>query len=108
MTHWRRLLPRVAGVFGIGVVHSLVIAVLTLRWIMPVFSENGCQLAVWWNHTVPTCAAQPPDLVQPLPAWLLVALATAWSLTSGVFLQSLWQNQPITAPLGHVEWRGGR
>ncbi len=93
-----RLMGLILLVLGIGLMHALTVAVVTLRWTLPAFAAKGNQFAQLWTP-------QTADALSPV---LIVCLATAWSLASGVFLQSLWQDQPITAPLGHVEWRAGR
>ncbi len=96
----RIMLRRTTGVFALGLVHAFAVSLIALRWIIPVITDSGGRLAGWWQP-----AGRSPDVIAP---WALILFATAWSLAAGVFLQLLWQDLPITAPLSHVEWRSSR
>ena len=98
----RRLAWRPSLVGLVGLIHSLLISLIGLRFLLPVFAatpSNGPALSCW--YAIHSCHGQ------ALPAPLLIALATAWSFAAGVFLQIIWDDQPVTAPLTHVSWRGG-
>jgi hypothetical protein len=92
--------PPLAGLSGL--IHSLLISLIGLRFLLPVFTatpSGGPPFSCW--HAIGSCHGQ------ALPAPLLIALAAAWSFAAGVFLQILWDDQPVTAPLTHVSWRRG-
>jgi hypothetical protein len=98
------LVRRVATVGTIGFGHAAAASVIGLRFVLPAFAATAEapgvpeSIACWWS----THGCGPA-----LDPWLLVLAATSWSFVSGVFLQILWDNQPITAPLAHVAWRKG-
>jgi hypothetical protein len=100
---WR---PVVVGVFGF--LHAIMVSLIGLRFLVPVFSQKP-YLSCWW--AAQRCGA-PATAGTPawagLPPWLLILLAASWSFAGGVFLQILWDDQPVTAPLAHVNWRRGR
>jgi hypothetical protein len=94
---WRSL-----GVSAGGLMHAFLVSLVGLRWIVPAFAaapQNAPRLSCWWTAT--GCGSN------ALAPWLIVLAATAWSFVAGVFLQILWDDQPITAPLTHVTWRHG-
>ncbi|MEV4565133.1 hypothetical protein AB0K12_15310 [Nonomuraea sp. NPDC049419] len=106
--HVRRwALARRVGVVGVfGVCHAALVSIIGLRFVVPAFNEHAegannttVSIACWW--TPERCA----PMLDPLDPWVMVLIATAWSFVSGVFLQILWDDQPITAPLAHVSWR---
>lgn len=97
----RRLIWRPALVGLYGFVHGLLVSLIGLRFLMPVFASgpaNGPALSCWY-------AGSCHRMALPVPA--LLGLAAAWSLAAGVFLQIVWDDQPVTAPLAHVSWRRG-
>ncbi len=97
-----RLLRRPPGVTLVGLMHGLLISLIGLRFLLPFFTSiptGGAALTCWY------AAAPCRSLVLPAP--VLLGLAAAWSLAAGVFLQIIWDNEPVTAPLGHVSWRRG-
>jgi hypothetical protein len=96
----RTTMCRTALVFAIAAVHAFAVSLIALRWIIPVITDDGAELAGWWLPDLPHHGVVAPG--QPL------AFAAAWSLASGVFLQLLWLDEPITAPLAHLEWRRTR
>jgi hypothetical protein len=96
------LLKRVGTVTGIGLVHATLVATIALRWVFPVFADSGGHLKCLWGSHMAVCHTS----VQP--AWALLTLAITWSFTAGVFSQILWDEQPVTAPLAHIRWTGGR
>ncbi len=100
--HGKRLAGRPALVGLFGLVHGLLVSLIGLRFLLPVFAAapaGGPSLSCW--YAVHSCHGQ------ALAVPLLVALAAAWSFAAGVFLQIVWDDQPVTAPLTHVRWRRG-
>ncbi len=96
----RPLRRRVAAVAGTGLLHSVLVSVMVLAVLLPAFVDHGPDLAGCWAHG--HCAAA------TLPPWLLIAVTSAWAYAAGVFIQIVWDDQPITAPLAHLRWRSGR
>lgn len=90
----RSAVPRALLVVLTGVVHALMVAVIGLIAVAPALVANGGQMdqSIWskpgYGH-----------------AGVVLALAAAWCLAVGVFLQILWDERPITAPLAHLSWR---
>ena len=99
----RRLARRPPVVSLIGLIHGLLVSLIGLRFLLPIFAaspQNGPALSCWY------AAGSCHGMALPVPA--LLGLATAWSLAAGVFLQIIWDDEPVTAPLAHVSWhRGG-
>jgi hypothetical protein len=99
----RRLAGRSLLVSGFGLVHGVLVGLIGLRFLLPIFAASppgGPALSCW--YTPGACHGQ------ALPVLVLLAIAAAWSLAAGVFLQIIWDDQPVTAPLAHVSWhRGG-
>ncbi len=96
------LLRRPLWVTVIGLMHGLLISLIGLRFLLPLFAsspEGGPALSCWYS------AASCHGKVLPVP--LLLGLAAAWSLAAGVFLQIIWDSEPVTATLAHVTWRRG-
>jgi hypothetical protein len=98
---WRRAWrPPLVAVFGYG--HAVLVSVIGLRFLLPEFAPRPAHppyLSCWWHPS--GCG---PAALQP---WLLVVVAASWSFAAGVFLQIIWDDQPVTAPLAHVSWRRG-
>lgn len=98
-----RLLRRPAWVTVLGVMHGWLISLIGLRFLLPLFASSppgGPALSCW--YTTGGCSGK------ALPVPLLLGLAAVWSLAAGVFLQIIWDDQPVTATLAHVSWhRGG-
>ncbi|MEV5330220.1 hypothetical protein AB0K67_39410 [Nonomuraea sp. NPDC052634] len=102
----RSLASRVGAVSAFGFGHAALVSIIGLRFVVPAFNEHAegaggttVSIACWW--TPEKCA----PLLDPVNPWVMVLTATAWSFVSGVFLQILWDDRPITAPLAHVSWR---
>ncbi|MEU7942456.1 hypothetical protein [Microbispora bryophytorum] len=98
----RSLFGRALGVGTFGLLHAAMVSLIGLRFLLPAFASTagGMPISCWWTTTGCGNAAL-------WPAPMLLA-ATAWSFVSGVFLQILWDDQPITAPLSHVTWKVGQ
>ena len=98
---WRRAW-RPPIVAASGYLHALMVTVIGLRYVLPEFAPRPAQppdLSCWWHAAGCGSGA--------LPAWLLVLVAAAWCFAAAVFLQIIWDDQPVTAPLAHVSWRRG-
>jgi hypothetical protein len=100
---WKIVWRSIGTAFS-GLMHAFMVSLIGLRWIVPAFAaapdSEPTRLTCWWTTT--GCG---PHALAP---WLIVLAASAWSFVTGVFLQILWDDQPITAPLTHVTWRHGR
>jgi len=82
-----------------GYLHAVLVTVIGLRFVLPEFAQRsatGPQLSCWWQTSGCGPAA--------LPSWLLVLAAASWSFAAAVFLQIIWDDQPVTAPLAHASW----
>ncbi|MBE3002172.1 hypothetical protein IDM40_26235 [Nocardiopsis sp. HNM0947] len=83
---------RALAVWVVSAVHSVLVALFGLTWVVPLFSEDGdVFVAVWSGH--------------PEAAVTALLQASAWCLVAGVFSQILWDDRPLTAPLAHAHWR---
>jgi hypothetical protein len=89
----RQAITRAFGVTVIGAAHALMVALVGLVVIAPAFTQAGDRQHNMWAHLAHHQAVT------------LLSLATAWCLAFGVFSQILWDDQPITAPLAHLNWR---
>ena len=98
----RALLRRALGIGMFGLLHAAMVSLIGLRFLLPAFASTagGMPISCSWTTTGCGNAALWP--------WLMLLAATAWSFVSGVFLQILWDDQPITAPLSHVAWKVGK
>jgi hypothetical protein len=101
-------------VTAVGTLFAFVAGLLVLRFVEPVVGENGACLLNWWRTS--------PWQVRPLTAGCAategtrsaaassgaVLLITGWSLAVGLAAQILWDDRPVTAPLGRLRRvRGG-
>ncbi|GHD16441.1 hypothetical protein GCM10007147_04540 [Nocardiopsis kunsanensis] len=85
-------LGRALAVWVVSAVHSVLVALFGLTWVVPLFSEDGdVFVAVWSGH--------------PEAAITALLQAGAWCLVAGVFSQILWDDRPLTTPLAHAHWR---
>jgi hypothetical protein len=98
----------------IGTVFAFVAGLLVFRFVEPVVGEHGECLLDWWR-TSPwrarelssTCATTEgtPSAAATSGTMLLI---TGWSLAVGLAAQILWDDRPVTAPLGRLRRvRGG-
>ncbi|MGL4305099.1 MAG: hypothetical protein ACRCSF_03010 [Mycobacteriaceae bacterium] len=112
-------LPKAAGrglaVWGIATLYAAALSIPVLVYVVPQIGEAGNCLnnpgtSVWESREV-SDACQEPDMpaeMMAAPA-KVVLLMTGWSLTAGLIVQIMWQDMPITAPLGRVRRsRGSR
>lgn len=90
----RSAVPRALLVVAVGAVHALMVSMIGMIAVAPALVANGGQMSKnIWAH---------PGYGH---AGVVLAIAAAWCLTVGVFLQILWDERPITAPLAHLSWR---
>jgi hypothetical protein len=91
-----------------GALCSFVLSVVFLGFVVPAMGEDGGCLAGWWNagplepfSLNDTCHH---DHGQPAAAWPfgILVLMTGWSLAVGTAAQILWDDRPLTAPLGRL------
>lgn len=84
---------RALGLAAVGAVHAFMVTVIGLVAIAPALVENGQALRDGWHNWPATAGLS------------TLCLGTAWCLAVGVFVQILWDDRPITAPLAHLRWR---
>lgn len=112
----RRRALRPLAVAAWGFLHALMVTFIGLRFLLPEFAaraapqfptaDNPKKLPVdlsCWFQAGPHAGCGPAAL----PSWLMVLVAASWCFAAGVFLQIIWDDQPVTAPLAHVSWRRG-
>jgi hypothetical protein len=101
----RRAYPRGLALAGIGAGHAFMLSLLVLAFVAPAVAERGECLDGWWS-TNPwaartlECAALKGEHAEA-PVGVLV-LMTGWSLAVGLAAQILWDDRPVTAPLGRL------
>lgn len=82
-----------------------------LGFVAPAVAENGGCLDGWWTVSAfesrpltADCAEQlelPAGAAVP-PAAAVLTLMAGWSVVIGLSAQVLWDDRPISAPLGRV------
>jgi hypothetical protein len=82
---------RAGLVMVLGLLHASAVAAIVLQWLAPALVANWSLAASSWSAL----------------ARVVLAAATI-ALALGIFLQVLWQDTPVTAPLSHLHWRGPR
>ncbi|MGQ0841590.1 MAG: hypothetical protein ACT4N7_23815 [Actinokineospora sp.] len=104
---------------GVGILYSVVVCLVMFGFVVPSMGEHGECLAGWWNHSpwqqLPWPTGIQAQCVEDLHAHTAAApgrilvLMTGWSLAVGLAAQILWDDRPVTAPLGRLRRvRGGR
>ncbi|EWM19879.1 hypothetical protein [Kutzneria sp. 744] len=100
-----------------GVLTSILLSVTSLGFVVPAMGEHGECLAAWW--TKPVTASRPlndhclaalnlPPGAQAPPVLGVLVLMTGFCLAVGLAAQILWDDRPVTAPLGRIRRvRGG-
>jgi len=91
----RTLLGRTSVLVGIGLSYAALVCWPVLQLLAPLVIEDGEAFTGWWLHPWTSHTGH------AAPLWIL-SLATAWSYAIGVFLQIVWDDRPITAPLGRT------
>jgi hypothetical protein len=107
----RRALLRGAGLLLVGATYAFCISVAVLGFVAPALAERGECLDGWWT-VGPFEARMPgtecvrkldlgPGTQLPAAAGVLTLMA-GWSLGVGLAAQVLWDDRPVSAPLGRV------
>jgi hypothetical protein len=107
--------PRSLALTGLGGMHAFVLSVAVLGFVAPAMGEHGECLDGWWQlspwHARPLTAPCAAALGQTHAAATVgvIVLMTGWSLAVGLAAQVLWDDRPVTVPLGRIRRvRGGR
>lgn len=95
---------RGAVIAVVGALHAFVLSLVVLRFVAPVMADHGECLVDWWKvnpwsvRTLQHC----PDLNRGYAeaSFGVLVLMTGWSLAVGLVAQILWDDRPVTAPLG--------
>jgi hypothetical protein len=92
----------------VGASYAFVLSVFVLGFVTPSTGEHGECLAGWWNANPRIersldrqCAEALGQPVAAAPAGVLL-LMTGWSFALGLAAQILWDDRPVTAPLGRI------
>jgi len=99
--------PRGLVVAAIGALYAFVLSLVVLAFVAPSVAERGECLAGWWSldpWSARTLVGNCADLnggQAAAPAGVLL-LMTGWSLAVGLAAQILWDDRPVTAPLGRL------
>ncbi len=117
-----KALGRGLGLALIGTLISAVLSIAILGFVAPRIADKGECLSGWWDSspwqavplsTTPgpagadSCAKSLRASEAAAPARTLL-LMTGWSLAFGLGAQILWDDRPVTAPLGRLRrTRGG-
>jgi len=99
--------PRGVVIAGIGALYAFVLSLVVLAFVAPSVAERGECLAGWWlanpwsaRPLLERCAELNGGHAAA-PAGVLL-LMTGWSLAVGLAAQILWDDRPVTAPLGRL------
>lgn len=102
---------RGAGLLAVGVLYAFSISIAVFGFVAPAVGERGECLDRWWTvgafehrHPTPECARKldlPKGAELPATAGVLMLMA-GWSLAVGLAAQILWDDRPVSAPLGRV------
>ncbi|MFN2495584.1 MAG: hypothetical protein ABR608_06725 [Pseudonocardiaceae bacterium] len=99
--------PRGLIVGAIGALYAFVLSLVVLAFVAPSVAERGECLAGWWSQdpwsarTLGHGCANLNDGQAAAPAGVLL-LMTGWSLAVGLAAQILWDDRPVTVPLGRL------
>jgi hypothetical protein len=103
----------------IGLAYAFLVSLVVFGFAAPAVAEHGQCLIGWWDQSPWQLRALSeqctkdlgfwPDGVRGVAAAPVGALATltGWSFAIGIAVQLLWDDQPVTAPLGRLRRRGG-
>ncbi|MGQ0776553.1 MAG: hypothetical protein ACT4NY_19360 [Pseudonocardiales bacterium] len=96
--------PRGLLIAGIGALYAFLLSLVVLAFVAPSVAERGECLVGWWSAD--PWSARPLtnegcDGQAAAPAGVLL-LMTGWSLAVGLAAQILWDDRPVTAPLGRL------
>ena len=96
--------PRGLLIAGIGALYAFLLSLVVLAFVAPSVAERGECLAGWWSAdpwSVRPLINEGCDGQAAAPAGVLL-LMTGWSLAVGLAAQILWDDRPVTAPLGRL------
>lgn len=103
----------------VAVCYAFLIALTALGYAAPAVAEHGQCLGGWWDHSPLDTRTLTVQCTKDLGLWPDGALGTVaapagavftltgWSFAIGIAVQLLWDDQPVTAPLGRLRRRGG-
>jgi hypothetical protein len=106
-TGWRWAYPRGLVIAGIAACYAFALSLIVLTFVAPSVAERGECLHGWWSddpwsaRTLESMCTEPNDGPAAAPAGALL-LMTGWSLAVGLAAQILWDDRPVTAPLGRL------
>jgi len=112
-----RAAGRAAVLLTIATLYAFVLNLTVLGMVAPSIADSGQCLAGWWHHPPwqPLPLSDDPLCVQAVtprvaaPSGLVLVTMTGWSLAIGLAAQILWDDRPVTAPLGRLRRvRGGQ
>src|SRR5205823_1185239 len=93
----------------------VLLSLAVLGFVAPAMGEHGECLDGWWHvspwHSRPFTrqCTQALGHADAAPTAGVLSLMTGWSLATGLAVQILWDDRPVTAPLGRIRRvRGGR
>jgi len=100
--------PRGLVIAGIGAGYAFALSLVVFTFVAPWVAERGECLGGWWSASRWSARALTHSCSQQLnvgeaaaPAGVLL-LMTGWSLAVGLAAQILWDDRPVTAPLGRL------
>ena len=103
----RAAYPRGLALAAVGAGHAFVLSLLVFAFVAPVVAERGECLAGWWSANPwaarileGACADLNGGHAEARTGVLV--LMTGWSLAVGLAAQILWDDRPVTAPLGRL------
>lgn len=99
-----RAILRGALIWTVGILYAAVLSITVFGFVAPSVAEQGQCLVGWWTHdpfTPLSCGDRATTQTGAAPAGALVFM-TGWSLTIGLAAQILWDDRPVTAPLGRL------
>jgi hypothetical protein len=106
--------PRGLVLAGIAACYAFVLSLVVLAFVAPSVAERGECLNGWWSGNPWSARALEPACAElnggqaGAPAGVLL-LMSGWSLAVGLAAQILWDDRPLTAPLGRLRRvRGAR
>lgn len=108
-----RAYPRGILLAAIAAGYAFVLSLVAFAFVAPVVADHGECLTGWWSANPWSARTLPPSCADlnggraQAPAGVLL-LMTGWSLAGGLAAQILWDDRPLTAPLGRLRRvRGG-
>jgi len=100
--------PRGLIIAAIAALHAFILSLGCLAFVVPVLADHGGCLDGWWSTSPWSARILTGDCARDLgqqaaaPAAGVLLLMTGWSLAVGLAAQILWDDRPVTAPLGRL------